>query len=143
MKRFHTFAKFLLVGLSNTLIGMGIIYFAWRFLRWGDLAANLTGYAVGIAWSYTLNRWWTFGHRGPVSRSLVRFLLVCAVAYGCNLAVLFTLRRILGEASFLPHVAGMAVYTVVGYLGSRFFAFHHQGSARQSPVYSGEGIPPP
>jgi len=143
MIQHHTLVKFILVGISNTLIGIGVIFIAWHFLRWGDLAANLTGYAVGIIWSYTLNRLWTFEHKGSVTRSLGRFLLVCAVAYAVNLAVLFTLRHLMGETSFLPHVFGMVAYTVVGYLGSRFFAFETKHPAVPPAVYSGEGIPPP
>lgn len=118
-----TFLRFVLVGISNTLIGMSIIYFAWRFLHLGDLFSNMLGYAVGFVWSYAMNRWWTFQHSGPVSQSLARFVLVCACAYCANLLVLFALRHEMGQASFLPHVAGMVVYTIMGYLGSRFFAF--------------------
>jgi putative flippase GtrA len=142
MIRNHTLVRFLLVGVSNTLIGMGVIYFCWRVLGWPDLPANITGYAIGIVWSYTLNRLWTFQHRGAVVRSLPRFLLVCAIAYAANLAVLFAMRSLMGPESFLPHVVGMGVYTVTGYLGSRYFAF---GSGRplKSPAYTGEGIPPP
>lgn len=143
MIRSHTFVRFLLVGISNTLIGMGVIFVAWHFLRWSDLAANITGYAIGFVWSYTLNRIWTFGHRGSAARSFGRFLLVCAMAYAVNLAVLFTLRPLMGEVSFIPHIAGMGAYTVVGYLGSRFFAFGQSRSELPPPVYSGEGIPPP
>lgn len=140
----HTFFRFVIVGISNTLIGISIIYIAWRFLGWGDLASNLTGYAIGFAWSYLLNRQWTFRHRGSVGRSLGRFMLVCAGAYAVNLLVLFALRHSLGAESFLPHIAGMVVYTVVSYLGSRFFAFgKHVPLLEVEPDCPREGIPPP
>lgn len=119
----HSLFRFALVGLSNTLIGMGVIYLAWRGLGLGDLPANLLGYGIGWVWSYSLNRLWTFQDRGAMGRSLGRFALVCAVAYAANLLVLFAARRLMGEASFLPHVFGSVAYTALGYLGSRFFAF--------------------
>ena len=56
----HTFIRFALVGVLNTLIGMGTIFVTWRFLGFSDLAANLTGYAIGFCCSYGLNRLWTF-----------------------------------------------------------------------------------
>ena len=121
--------RFLLVGLSNTLIGMGVIYFAWRVLGLGDLPANMLGYAIGFVWSYGLNRLWTFQDSGAMGRSFSRFALVCAVAYLANLLVLFTARRLMGDASFLPHVFGSVAYTALGYLGSRFFAFKPQPNA--------------
>jgi hypothetical protein len=35
----------------------------------------------------------------------------------------------MGPESFLPHMAGSVAYTIIGYLGSRFFAFSQtQGS---------------
>ncbi len=118
-----TLIRFGLVGVSNMLIGTSIIYACWRFLGFGDLPANVSGYAVGFVWSYALNRRWTFRHTGSRRQSFVRFLLVTLVAYACNLAVLFALRRWMGDASFMPHLGGMVVYTFVGYGGSRLFAF--------------------
>jgi putative flippase GtrA len=124
----HSLFRFVLVGLTNTLIGMGIIYFAWRVLGLGDLPANMLGYGIGFVWSYGLNRLWTFQHSGAMGRSFGRFALVCAVGYLANLLVLFTARRLMGEGSFLPHVFGTVAYTVLGYLGGRFFAFRHPAS---------------
>lgn len=120
--------RFLLVGLSNTFIGMGVIYLAWRGFGLGDLPANMIGYGIGFVWSYGLNRLWTFQDSGAVGRSFGRFALVCAVGYAANLLVLFAARRLMGETSFLPHVFGTVAYTVVGYVGSRFFAFRHPAS---------------
>lgn len=124
----HSLARFALVGASNTLIGLGVIYVAWRFMGLGDLTANVVGYAIGFGWSYTLNRIWTFGDTGSVRRSFIRFALVCAAAYAVNLLVLFGTRRLMGDTSFLPHILGMAFYTAVGYVGSRHFAFRPQTS---------------
>lgn len=126
----QTFIRFVLVGALNTLIGMSAIFVAWHFFGFGDLAANLTGYAIGFCCSYGLNRVWTFSDRGAVSRSLWRFALVCAAAYGLNLIVLFGVRHLIGPESFLPHVAGSVAYTVAGYLGSRYFAFRSKPGAR-------------
>ena len=122
----HSFFRFALVGVSNTLIGIGVIYFAWRVLQWGDLPSNLLGYLVGFCWSYTLNRLWTFQDSGTVRRSFARFALVCAAAYAGNLLVLFAARALVGETSFLPHLLGSVAYTLLGYLGSRYFVFVHR-----------------
>jgi len=125
--------RFCMVGASNTAIGLGLIWVAWRWLRWPDLPANVLGYSVGFLWSYALNRRWTFAHRGPLAQSFARFALICALAYAVNLAVLAASRAALGAASFWPHVLGMAAYTLVGFLGSQFYAFHVQRSPRSQP----------
>lgn len=118
----HSALRFALVGISNTVVGLSTTFVAWR-LGAGDVLANALGYAVGIGWSFAINRLWTFDAKGPVARSFPRFLLVCAVGYLANLGVLLALRPRLGGDSFMPQLLAMVTYTVIGYLGSRYFVF--------------------
>lgn len=127
------FLKFVIVGVANTAVGLGTIFTAWRYLGLAHVPANVTGYAAGLICSYFLNRRWTFNHRGPARESLWRFLLVVAVAYAANLWVLVEASERLGQDSFLPQLIGAVVYTALGYLGSRFFAFRKK-SPRASPT---------
>lgn len=125
--------RFAIVGASNTLLSLALIWIAWRGLGWPDLPANLLGYSVGFLWSFALNRSWTFGHRGPLMASFARFALVCGAAYVVNLAVLAASRSALGPQTFWPHLLGMAAYTLAGFLGSQLYAFHVQRSPRSQP----------
>lgn len=115
--------KFALVGASNTLLGISIIYFCWSVLGLNDLASNLTGYLVGFMWSFFANRRWTFLSQAKVSRSMWRYAQVCGAAYLANLAALFMTRDLVSHDGFLPHILGAVVYTGVAYIGSRYFAF--------------------
>jgi putative flippase GtrA len=78
--------KFVLVGVSNTFVGLGTIYAMKSLLGLGDASSNLIGYGVGLSWSFWLNRSWTFEHREHPGRALVRFFAVALVAYVVNLA---------------------------------------------------------
>ena len=118
--------RFLTVGVSNTLIGVLVIYLAWRGWGWPDWAANSLGYAVGFVWGFGLNRRWTFRARGSVSRSFARYVLVCAVAFAANLVVMLSFRRTLGDATFAPHLIGVCVYTALAFAGSHYFAFRER-----------------
>jgi putative flippase GtrA len=115
--------KFALVGVSNTLIGLGVIYFSWSVIGVNDLAANLTGYLVGFLWSFFANRHWTFFSQAKVAKSMWRYAQVCGAAYIANLGTLFFTRNLIGHDSFLPHIAGAIVYTGLAYIGSRRFVF--------------------
>jgi putative flippase GtrA len=115
--------RFAVVGLSNTLIGVLVIYLAWRLWGWPDWAANAIGYAIGFVWSFGLNRRWTFQARNRLGPSFVRYALVCALAFGANLTVMLWARRWLGDGTFAPHLIGACVYTVIAFLGSHFIAF--------------------
>lgn len=118
-----SFVKFLVVGTSNTVLSLIVMYIAWTVYQVGDLAANTLGYTVGFLWGYAWNRRWTFNAHGGVKGSFRRYLLVCAFAYAANLLVLFAARSVLGSEHFWPHLFGIAAYTVLAYLGSLLFAF--------------------
>ncbi len=115
--------RFALVGVSNTFIGLAVIYLAWRVLGLPDLAANALGYAIGFLWSFMMNRRWSFQAEGPTGQHFRRFVLVCALAYTANVLVLMLSRSWLGPEGFLPHALGMATYSVLAFIGSRRYAF--------------------
>ncbi|MFT0173169.1 GtrA family protein [Paraburkholderia mimosarum] len=123
MKGLHASIRFVLVGLSNTALSLTVIWIALKVFGVSDLRANAIGYIVGFVWSFLLNRSWTFRHRGRLASGLVRFTLVCSAAYVANLLVLFFLLERFGGGAIWTQAVGMVVYTVVSYLGSRYYAF--------------------
>lgn len=114
--------RFLLVGIGNTLVGLAVIYAVKAFFGVGDVAANALGYGVGFLISFSLNRSWTFRHQGVVTRALAAFLIVQAAAYSLNLACVLAMIGF-GIDSYVAQALGIPPYTVVSYLGSRYFAF--------------------
>jgi putative flippase GtrA len=89
----------------------------------GDVIANVTGYGVGLVLSFWLNRTWTFGHRGDRWSAMGRFLLVFAVAYVLNLAVVLLLVRSLQLNSYLSQILGVVPYTLFSYFATRHVVF--------------------
>ena len=117
----RTFWRFVMVGLLNTAAGLGMIYGA-RWLGMGEVAANGTGYALGLMLSFSLNRRWTFRHRGPWLALASRFCVVTLLAWLVNLAILLALLR-LAVTPVLAQAGAVLCYTVVSYLGYRCWAF--------------------
>lgn len=133
-----TFVRFLLVGLLNTLVGLSTIYIAMYLLQLEIVQANALGYAVGILIGFALNKTWTFSSRDHVVSSFIRYLLVLAVAYVANLAtVLYTNSRF-DLNPYIAQALGIIPYTAIGFLGSRYFAFHKQSSIETTKNYSNE-----
>jgi putative flippase GtrA len=127
MRRRSTEAmRFVTIGLSSTVLGLGVIFACWSLLKLPDLVANLIGYVVGFGWSFSWNRRWTFRSRAPVLRSFTAYLAVCGGAYMLNLGTVFIARLTIGNESFLPHIFGAVVYTTATFLTSRRFAFIEQ-----------------
>jgi putative flippase GtrA len=116
------FARFLLVGVANTVVGLSVIYAAKWGLGLGDVAANVAGYAVGVGCSFMLNKRWTFGHQGRALPALGRFLLVFLGAYLANLATVLICIHRFGLDGDWAHIVGIAPYTLLFYIGSRRYA---------------------
>ena len=118
-----TLIRYLLVGVVNTLVGLGIIYLAMYFLHMDLASSNALGYAIGIMVSFALNKKWTFDSQDHVVYSFLRYLLVLAVAYGANLATVLFANSHFDLNPYLSQALGIVPYTAIGFLGSRFFAF--------------------
>jgi putative flippase GtrA len=115
--------RFVVVGLVNTMAGLGTIYFLKWFGGVGDTAANVGGYCLGLITSFLLNRNWTFHHSGAWLPALARFLSVFAIAYLANLGAVLVLIDEFGTNAYAAHAFGIAPYTALFYLGSKYFAF--------------------
>lgn len=119
----HSFARFLLVGLVNTAVGLGIIFFCAGVLGFDDVSANATGYGVGIVVSFVLNRRFTFAHRGSALVAFLRFLMTVGIAYLLNLATVMACIRLLSVNHYVAHVVGIIPYNLSTYVLSRIFVF--------------------
>ena len=127
------FAKFLGVGVANTLVALLLIYAAKWLGNLGDVAANALGYGVGLLTSFALNSRWTFAHRGPQLPALARFLLVALVAYGMNLLTVVAAIHYAGLNGYLAQALGIPPYTVTSFLASKYLVFRAQPASADAP----------
>ena len=119
----HSSARYLSVGVLNSLIGYSVIYGTMYLGEVDPSWANALGYGVGLIVSYTMNRRWTFKSDSAVPSSAIRFLAVVGVSYVANLLTVLALINSAGFNPYLAQAAGLVPYTMIGYLGSRFIAF--------------------
>jgi putative flippase GtrA len=123
--------RFLVVGFANTLVGLLVIFACKWLLGMGDISSNAAGYGVGILIGFLLNRQWTFEHKGKLAPAFLRYLAVLASAYLINLTLVLYAINGLHLNTYLAQALGVVPYTVINYLGSRFFAFqktYHEAS---------------
>ncbi len=115
--------RFAITGAANSVIGFAVLLFALR-LGLSDIAANLTGFAVGLAVGFVANRQWTFAVEGRVSfAEVARYLLGFALAWSLNISVVLVGVRMGFAGSPLIHLAGIATYSIAFYFISRRFVF--------------------
>lgn len=121
-------ARFALTGVANSLVGWAVI-FACLLAGMTAVVANVAGFGVGLALSFTLNRHFVFGVRGAVSGAeVLRFLVVFFVAFAVNLAVLLLGVNAFGFSPMLAQVPAIGAYAAVFFLLSQRFVFRRADS---------------
>jgi len=123
--------RFSTVGVANTAIGLSAIFAAMRFLAMSETAANALGYAIGVTFSFVVNRAWTFGDGAPAAQSFPRWLVVAGCAYLSNLVVVLAACRLMGVDPYLAQLLGVPAYTGVAFLGARDYAFRDPATPPQ------------
>ena len=126
--------RFLIVGLANTSVGLLIIYIGKWLIGWDDIVANMVGYSCGLILSFVLNKRWTFRYKGSSGRALFRFVLVILLAYLLNLGLTLAAINDFGINSYVAQALGIVPYTIITYLGSRYFAFPDSHTFRVTTV---------
>nr|WP_297282372.1 GtrA family protein [uncultured Agathobaculum sp.] len=124
------FAKFLLVGAINTLVGTAIMFGLYNLAHCTYWVSSGVNYILTSILSFFLNKYFTFGSREKSADEVVRFAVNIAacylLAYGiakplCVAVLAGVSPAIRDNVSML---FGMCLFTVFNYLGQRFFAFH-------------------
>ena len=117
--------RYLIVGLFSATITLTIIYSLKWAVNLSDVYANIFGYIVGLIFNFNVNKNWTFNYNNRTQSIYFKFLLVSAIAYFANLTVVLICINNLSINSYISHALGVPAYTVVGYLGNRFFVFNN------------------
>ena len=117
--------RYLIVGLFSTAITLTIIYSLKWTVNLSDVYANIFGYIVGLIFNFNVNKNWTFNYNNITQSIYFKFLLVSAIAYFANLTVVLICINNLYINSYISHALGVPAYTVLGYLGNRFFVFNN------------------
>jgi putative flippase GtrA len=119
-------ARFGLVGVANTVLGLCIIAGLDLGLHLNAQVANALGYAAGMALSYVLNRSFVFQNTATARSTLPKFIAAMAIAFAVNQAVLFLAGKLLGSAPQMRLAAqalAIGTYTVVNFGLCRFWVF--------------------
>jgi len=121
--------KFLIVGVINTLVGATVMFVAYNFFHLNYWISSAANYIVGSVVSFFLNKYFTFQNSDRSFMVVVRFVLNIVVCYLIAYGIARPLMRALLQNTTLSiqenvaMLAGMCIFTVLNYLGQRYFAF--------------------
>lgn len=125
--------RFVLVGIVNTLFGAGIMFVFYNCLNLSYWISSASNYFFGSILSYFLNKYFTFRYKKRSFKVIVKFvinILVCYfAAYSVAKPLIATLLTGFSQTvqENVAMLAGMVIFTVLNYVGQRFFAFREDG----------------
>ena len=120
-----TFARFVCVGVINTLAGYAIILVAQFVLGLNPVFANAVGYLGGFVLSFLLHRSFTYRSSGRVSRQLAGFLTAAALSWLLNLLVLHLALNMAGWPAPLAQAISVGAYAILFFLLTRYAVFQN------------------
>ncbi|MFD2611217.1 GtrA family protein [Paenibacillus gansuensis] len=138
----HSFTRFLMVGVLNTMVGLGATYLFLNGIGTGYWVSTFLGNGAGAVVSYILNRRFTFQSTAHVGRSFGKFILVILVCYFVSYGVSLKLAEVVLKGLGLKEtlgkelavLIGTGIYTVINYAGHRFFTFRAPAAGTRSGV---------
>ncbi len=114
--------KFLFVGLFNSILAYGVIFFCMYKLNYNPVGSNITGYAIGLFFSYFLNRKFTFKSQGKKIPEITNFLLCFFISYGVSLCLLQVLISVALNPGISQLLSG-AGYVLTSFVLNKWVVF--------------------
>lgn len=134
------FAKFIAVGVMNTLVTLATIFILHKAAGAGEMLSNLVGYVAGLVNSFLWNRRWVFRSSGPAAAEALRFALGFGLCYGIQALFVWGTTRFSPLAGFetmfagmridgyaVATILGMGLYTMVNFIYNRLVTFKPAG----------------
>lgn len=121
--------RFIIVGIINTLVGAGVMFFMYNIAGAGYWVSSALNYIVGSIVSYFLNKYFTFRQKRKSLRIVLSFILNICVCYLLAYGVARPVVEMMLSGSpaavtdNLSMLLGMAVFVGLNYLGQRFIVF--------------------
>jgi putative flippase GtrA len=124
--KFGELVRFGLVGIANNIVGLLVIYVA-LILGFSPIAANVSGYTIGLVTSYFGNQKFTFS-RSRNGSNKIAFIVSFCLAYSLNLIVLIATRKLEVVHALLPQVLALGTYSVFFFVLMKFWVFRARKS---------------
>ena len=123
LKELYTMLRYGAVGLVNTGVTAAVI-FLLKLTGIHYSLYTLSGYAIGIAVSFFLNRRFTFRKQGvKAGGQLIKFLSVTVSLLLLTQLLQYLLIDLAGINETIGVIIGMVFYTGTGYILNRIFVF--------------------
>lgn len=123
-ENWFSFIKFLLIGMSNTIILFAVYYIVILIAGSGYyLAGQTVGYFLGVVNSYIWNSRFVFKGGKAGAAAFVKMCLCYLLTYFIQAGLLYLQVNILHISEYVAPVIAVIITTVINYFLNKFFAF--------------------
>jgi putative flippase GtrA len=138
-KETQRFLRFLLVGLSGTILDFAILTILKTFFGVPTIIANTISYSVGVINNFILNRAWTFSEARDKHwlMQFGQFLVINIIGIGINNLIVVGLEHPLGQllhipsAGFLPaKLVATGVVVIWNFIANRLWTFREVSNSK-------------
>ena len=119
------FAKFGVVGISNTVIAYALYALLWDVFGVWYLAASAIGFSVGAINGFVLNSSWTFRGHGEGNSAALRWFVVQGCGLALNEVLVATFAT--GLNKLIAQAFATAIVVVITFFANRRWTFRAQG----------------
>lgn len=130
-----TTLKFIIVGIINTLVGTGVMFFMYNIVHTSYWISSMANYIIGSIVSYFLNKYFTFQSNEKSFKEIIYFVINISICYLISYGIAKPLvYYILNDISRnlqdnIAMLVGMCLFVVLNYFGQRFFVFKESKNA--------------
>lgn len=115
--------KFIMVGLSNTMISFLVYYICLAVFKYNYTVSLVISYVIGVLNSYIWHSRWTFASRGMNLTGLCRFIAVYILTFFVNWLVLRLAIEVMGMQALAGQAFSLCVATVFSFFSHKYWSF--------------------
>lgn len=123
IKTFRQFIKYGLVGISNTLITLAVIFIFMKLLNVSYIISNAIGFLFGFINSFILNRIWTFKSKKSIGRESLFYIMIFSISYILQLMLLVILKEKLQMEPEYAQIIAILFYSILNFSGNKYITF--------------------
>ena len=116
------FIKFCIIGVSNTLIQLGIYYLLLYFNVY-YLLANIIAFIFAVLNSYFWNRKFTFSKNKTTVFTIVRLYAFYGITTLLGTGLLYFFVDIIGLSKIISPVINIGITTIINFFLNKYFVF--------------------
>jgi len=120
------FVKFAIVGVSNTLIHLSVLYVLTEFFSLWYILSSLLAFLVAVTNSFIFNTLWTFKSdiKHKTATKYGKFFVVSVITALSNLFFLYLFTEYFGLWYMMSQVIAIVLTLMMNFIGNKFWTFN-------------------